>query len=240
MSKKLEGKIALITGGNSGIGFATAKLFVAEGAFVYITGRRKPELDAAVTSIGSNVIAIQGDVTKIADLDRICTQIGKEKGRIDIVFCNAGISPQAQFGSITEEHFDSIFNTNVKGLLFTAQKALPLVPDGGTIILNGSIVSIKGFANFSVYAASKAAVRSFARTWTSELKTRGIRVNVLSPGPIDTSLHTDHEKAAASTVTLERLGRLEEVAKTVLFLASADASFISGVELFVDGGLAQT
>jgi NAD(P)-dependent dehydrogenase (short-subunit alcohol dehydrogenase family) len=245
MSKKLEGRIALITGGSLGIGLATAKQFVAEGAYVYITGRRQAELDAAVASIGSNVTAIQGDVAKIADLDRIYAQIGKEKGRVDIVFANAGISTFGVIGSITEEHYDSIFNVNVKGLLFTAQKALPLMPDGGTIILNGSIVSIKGFPNFSVYSATKAAVRSFARSWTTDLKSRGIRVNVVSPGPIDTPLlnetfaNPDDMKALSSTVVMGRLGRPEELAKSVVFLASDDASFITGAELFVDGGSAQ-
>lgn len=186
MSKKLEDKIALITGGSAGIGLAAAKQFVEEGAFVYLTGRRKHQLADAVASIGSKITAIQGDVAKIGDLDRSYAQIGQEKGRVDIVFANAGISPIAPLGSITEEQFDSTFNINVKGLLFTAQKALPLMPDGGTIILNGSIASVKGFPAFSVYSATKAAVRSFARTWTTDLKNRGIRVNVISPGPIDT------------------------------------------------------
>jgi len=245
VQKKLEGKIALITGGSAGIGLATAKQFVEEGAFVYITGRRKHQLADAVASIGSNITAIQGDVAKIADLDRIYAQIGNEKGRVDIVFANAGISPMAPLGSITEEEFDSTFNINVKGLLFTAQKALPLMPDGGTIILNGSIASVKGFPAFSVYSATKAAVRSFARTWTTDLKDRGIRVNVVSPGPIDTPLlnqtlaNPDDLKALASTITMGRLGRPEEIAKAVVFLASVDASFITGVELFVDGGAAQ-
>jgi NAD(P)-dependent dehydrogenase (short-subunit alcohol dehydrogenase family) len=245
MQRKLEGKIALITGGSAGIGLATAKLFVEEGAFVYITGRRQPELDAAVASIGSEITAIQGDVAKLVDLDRVYAQIGSEKGRVDIVFANAGISPMAPFGSITEEHFDTIFNVNVKGLVFTAQKALPLMPNGGTIILNGSIVSIKGFPAFSIYSATKAAVRSFARTWTTDLKDRGIRVNVVSPGPIDTPLlnqtfaNPDDVKALASTITMGRLGRPEEIAQAVLFFASADASFITGAELFVDGGTAQ-
>jgi NAD(P)-dependent dehydrogenase (short-subunit alcohol dehydrogenase family) len=168
MSKKLEGKIALITGGSAGIGLATAKQFVEEGAYVYITGRRPRELDAAVTSIGSNITAIQGDVTKLSDLDRIYEQIGKEKGRLDIVFANAGGGPLVPLGSITEEHYDSVFNVNVKGLVFTVQKALPLIPNGGAIILTGSIVGIKGFPAFSIYSATKAAVRSFARTWTTD------------------------------------------------------------------------
>jgi NAD(P)-dependent dehydrogenase (short-subunit alcohol dehydrogenase family) len=245
MSKKLDGKIALITGGSTGIGLATAKQFVDQGAYVYITGRRQRELDVAVASIGSNVTAIQGDVTKMADLDRIYAQIRKEKERIDIVFANAGGGPLVSFGSITEEHFDAVFNLNVKALVFTAQKALPLLRNGGTIILTGSIVDIKGFPAFSIYSATKAAVRSFARTWTTDLKERGIRVNVVSPGPIDTPLlneafaNPDDMKALASTVTMGRLGRPEEIAKAVAFLASADASFITGAELYVDGGAAQ-
>jgi len=245
MSKKLEGKVALITGGSAGIGLATAKQFVEEGAYVYIVGRRKPELEAAVASIGSNVTAIQGDVTNLADLDRIYAQISKEKGRVDIVFANAGGGPLVPLGSITEEHFDQVFNVNVKALVFTAQKALPLMPDGGTIILTGSIVGIKGFPAFSIYSAAKAAVRNFARTWTTDLKDRGIRVNVISPGPIDTPLlneafsNPDDMKALASTVVMGRLGRPEEIAKAVTFLASGDASFITGAELFVDGGAAQ-
>jgi NAD(P)-dependent dehydrogenase (short-subunit alcohol dehydrogenase family) len=245
MSKKLEGKIALITGGSTGIGLATAKQFADEGAYVYITGRRQPELDAAVASIGSNVTAIQGDVTKLVDLDRIYAQIAKEKGRVDIVFANAGGSPLVPLGSITEEHFDAVFNVNVKAVVFTAQKALPLLPDGGTIILTGSIVGIKGFPAFSIYSAAKAAVRNFARTWTTDLKDRSIRVNVISPGPIDTPLlneafsNPDDMKALASTVVMGRLGRPEEIAKAVTFLASGDASFITGAELFVDGGAAQ-
>lgn len=245
MSKKLEGKIALITGGSAGIGLATAKQFVEEGAYVYIVGRRKPELEAAVASIGSSVTAIQGDVTNLADLDRIYAQISKEKGRVDIVFANAGGGPLVPLGSITEEHFDQVFNVNVKALVFTVQKALPLMPDGGTIILTGSIVGIKGFPAFSIYSAAKAAVRNFARTWTTDLKDRSIRVNVISPGPIDTPLlneafsNPDDMKALASTVVMGRLGRPEEIAKAVTFFASGDASFITGAELFVDGGAAQ-
>jgi NAD(P)-dependent dehydrogenase (short-subunit alcohol dehydrogenase family) len=218
---------------------------VQEGAYVYITGRRQTELDAAVASIGSNITAIQGDVAKLADLDRIFAQIRKEKGRLDIVFANAGIGDMAPLGSITEEHFDTTFNVNVKGLLFTVQKALPLMPNGASIILNASIVDIKGFPAFSVYSATKAAVRSFARTWTTDLKDRGIRVNVVSPGPIDTPLlnetfsNPDDKKALASTVVMGRLGRPDELAKPVVFLASDDASFITGAELYVDGGAAQ-
>src|ERR1700722_13884307 len=186
MSKKLEGKIALVTGGSTGIGLATAQQFVAEGAYVYITGRRQPELDAAVKTIGSNVTAIQADSSNLADLDKVYAQIKKEKGHLNILFANAGGGEFAPLGSITEEHFDNTFNTNVKGLVFTVQKALPLIPAGGSIILNASIVSIKGMAAFSVYSATKAAVRSFARSWTVDLKGRDIRINVISPGPIET------------------------------------------------------
>lgn len=249
MSKKLEGKIALVTGGNSGIGLATAKRFVAEGAFVYITGRRKENLDAAVKEIGSNVVGIQGDVSKLDDLDRIYAQIKQEKGRVDVVFANAGGGEFVPLGQITEEHFDKTFNTNVKGLVFTVQKALPLLPDGGAVVLNGSIVSIKGTPAFGVYNATKAAVRSFARTWTNDLKDRKIRVNVVSPGPIDTpaidGLVKTAEEAAqfkaamASQVPLGRMGEPDEIAKAAVFLASDDASYVAGVELFVDGGMAQ-
>jgi NAD(P)-dependent dehydrogenase (short-subunit alcohol dehydrogenase family) len=245
MSKKLEGKIAIITGGSAGIGLATARRFVEEGAFVYIIGRRQRELDAAAEAIGPGITAIQADVAVMADIDRVYAQIGREKGRVDVVFANAGISPQAPFGAITEEHYDTVFGINVKGLVFTAQRSLPLMPDGGSIILTASIVASKGFPNFSVYSATKAAVRSFARTWTTDLKGRGIRVNAVSPGPIDTPLlnetfaDADSLKAIASATSLGRLGRPEEIANAVVFLASADASFITGAELFVDGGAAQ-
>jgi NAD(P)-dependent dehydrogenase (short-subunit alcohol dehydrogenase family) len=245
MSKRLEGKIALITGGSAGIGLATAKRFVEEGAYVYITGRRQRELDAAVTSIGRDIAAIRADVAKLDDRDRVYAQIGREKDRLDIVFANAGLGDLMPLGSITEEHFDTTFGVNVKGVVFTVQKALPLMREGGSIVLNASIVSIKGFPSFSIYSATKAAVRSFARTWTADLKDRGIRVNAVSPGPIDTPLlnqtfaKPDDMKALASTVTMGRLGRPEEIANAVVFLASPEASFITGVELFVDGGAAQ-
>jgi NAD(P)-dependent dehydrogenase (short-subunit alcohol dehydrogenase family) len=246
---KLEGKVALITGGNSGIGLATAKQFVNEGAYVFITGRREAELAAAKKQIGKNVTAIQGDVSNLDDLDRLFAQIRKEKGNIDIVFANAGVAKYAPLGAITEDFFDSIFDINVKGVLFTVQKALPVLRDGGSIILNASIVASKGLSSNSVYSATKAAVRSFARTWTTDLKDRRIRVNAVSPGPIDTpglsellaSSETGEQrkKMISTTVPLGRFGRPEEIAKAVVFLASDDASYITGVELFVDGGFAQ-
>jgi NAD(P)-dependent dehydrogenase (short-subunit alcohol dehydrogenase family) len=246
---KLEGKIALVTGGNSGIGLATAKEFVREGAFVFITGRRERELAAAVKEISKNVTGIQGDVSKLADLDRLFAQIKNEKGRLDIVFANAGVATFAPFGQITEEHFDSIFNVNVRGTLFTVQKALPLMPDGASIILNASIVASKGLGMNSVYSATKAALRSFARTWTTDLKSRRIRVNAVSPGPIDTPGLSDlvastgaaeeRKRLMINNVPLGRLGRPDEIAKAVVFLASDDSSYITGSELFVDGGMAQ-
>src|SRR2546430_989542 len=246
---KLDGKLALVTGGNSGIGLATAKLFVNEGAYVFITGRRDPELAAAVKEIGRNVTGIQGDVSNLGDLDRLFAQIKREKGRLDIVFANAGVATYAPFGKITEEHYDSIFDINVKGLLFTVQKALPLMPDGASIILNASIVASKGLPANSVYSATKAAVRSFARTWTTDLKDRRIRVNAVSPGPIDTPGLNDlaastgageqRLKMLSNSVPLGRLGRPDEIAKAVVFLASDDGSYITGTELFVDGGIAQ-
>jgi NAD(P)-dependent dehydrogenase (short-subunit alcohol dehydrogenase family) len=246
---KLEGKIALITGANSGIGLATAKQFVNEGAYVFITGRRDPELAAAVKEIGRNVTGVQGDVSNLADLDRLFAQIKREKGKLDIVFANAGVATYAPFGEITEERYDSIFNINVKGLLFTVQKALPLLPDGASIILNASIVASKGLPANSVYSATKAAVRSFARTWTTDLKDRRIRVNAVSPGPIETPGLNDlvasagageqRLKMLSNSVPLGRLGTPDEIAKAVVFLASDDSSYITGTELFVDGGFAQ-
>ena len=246
---KLEGKIALITGGNSGIGLATAKEFVKEGAHVFITGRRQQELDAAVKEIGKNVTAVKGDVAKLDDLDRLFAQIKRDKGKLDIVFANAGFATYAPLGAITEEQFDTHFNTNVKGVLFTVQKALPLIPDGGSIILNASIVASKGLPAHSVYSATKAALRSFARTWTMDLKDRHIRVNAVSPGPIETpglkqllassDVGAQRANALSSGVPLGRLGRPDEIAKAVVFLASDDSSFVTGTELFVDGGFAQ-
>ena len=247
---KLEGKIALVTGGSSGIGLATAKAFVSEGAHVYITGRRETELAAAVKEIGRDVTGIQGDVSNLGDLDRLFAQIKREKDKLHIVFANAGTAKYAPFGKITEELFDSIFNTNnVRGLLFTVQKALPLLPDGASIILNASIVASKGLPANSVYSATKAAVRSFARTWTTDLKDRHIRVNAVSPGSVDTpglsellgSSETGQQrlKMLSNVVPLGRLGNPEEVARAVVFLASDDSSYVAGTELFVDGGFAQ-
>jgi NAD(P)-dependent dehydrogenase (short-subunit alcohol dehydrogenase family) len=246
---KHEGKVAVITGGNSGIGLATAQRLVSEGAYVFITGRRQTELDAAVKMIGKNVTAVQGDVANLIDLDRLYATVKQQKGRVDILFANAGGGEFAPLGSITEAHYDKTFNANVKGLLFTVQKALPLFTNGGSIILNASIVSIKGTPALSVYSATKAAVRSFARTWTLDLKDRRIRVNAVSPGPIDTPgvdglAKTPQElaqfKAAMiSAVPMGRMGTSDEIAKAVSFLASDDASFITGIELFIDGGMAQ-
>jgi NAD(P)-dependent dehydrogenase (short-subunit alcohol dehydrogenase family) len=240
---KLQGKVAVITGGTTGIGFAAAKLFVEEGAYVFITGRRQKELDEAVKAIGDNVTGVQGDVSKLADLDRLYETVKAEGRRIDVVFANAGLGEFAALGSITEEHFDRLFNINVKGALFTVQKALPLLNDGGSIILTGSVASAKGTPGFWVYGATKAAIRNFVRAWTIELKDRRIRSNVLSPGPTETPL-VDLQPPEAiarivSTIPMGRMGYPEEVAKAALFLASDDSSFVTGIELFVDGGRAQ-
>jgi NAD(P)-dependent dehydrogenase (short-subunit alcohol dehydrogenase family) len=246
---KLAGKIAVITGGTSGIGLATAQRFVAEGAYVFITGRRQAELDAAVKLIGSHVTGVQGDVANLADLDRLYATVKQQKGHLDIVFANAGGGEFASLGAITEEHFDKTFNSNVKGLLFTVQKALPLLVDGGSIILNASTGASTGTPAFSVYSATKAAVRSFARTWTLDLKVRGIRVNAVSPGSTDTPAlnglgQTEAERqqikaGLMASIPMGRLGTPDEIAKAVVFLASADSSYITGIELFVDGGAAQ-
>jgi NAD(P)-dependent dehydrogenase (short-subunit alcohol dehydrogenase family) len=251
VTKRLDGKIAVITGGNSGIGLATAQRFVQEGAYVFITGRRQNELDKAVKQIGRNVMAVQSDVSNIADLDRLYGTVKQQKGRIDILFANAGVIEVAPLGSITESHFDKIFNINVKGLLFTVQKALPVIRDGGSIILTASIGGSKGFEGCSVYGATKAAIRSFARSWTVDLKHRKIRVNAVSPGVISTPMLSGQgmglsdeqvnqfEKNALTSVPLGKLGNPDEIAKAVTFLASDDSSYVTGIELFVDGGIAQ-
>jgi len=243
MSKKLEGKTAVITGGTEGIGLATAKLFVKEGAYVFITGRRQKELDEAVKAIGPNVIGVQGDVAKMDDLDLLYQTVGKLKGRVDIIFANAGVGEFAPFGEVSEEHFDKLLSINLKGAFFTVQKGLPFLNDGGSIILTGSVASVKGTAGFGVYAASKAAIRSLVRTWTTDLKDRHIRSNVVSPGPIDTPLvkrqSADVIARMVSTIPMGRMGEVAEVAKAALFLASDDSSFVTGIELFVDGGRAQ-
>ena len=238
---KLNGKVAVITAATSGMALATAKLFVEEGAYVFITGRRQDKLDEAVKAIGKNVTGVQGDASKLADLDRLYATVKKEKSHIDILFASAGRGEFATLGEVTEQHFDDTFDLNVRGTLFTVQKALPLFNDNGSIILNGSIAGVKGFPAFGVYAASKAALRSFARTWLNELKDRRIRVNVISPGPIDTPILEPLGPAAKEQFTAliprGEIGRPEEIATTALFLASSDSSFINGVDLFVDGGL---
>jgi NAD(P)-dependent dehydrogenase (short-subunit alcohol dehydrogenase family) len=246
---KLDGKIALVTGANSGIGLATAKRFVNEGAFVFITGRRDAQLSAAAREIGNNVAGVPGDVSNLGDLDRLFARIKQDKGRLDVLFANAGVAKFAPFGTITEELYESIFGVNVKGLLFTVQKALPLMPDGASIVLNASIVGSKGLPTNSVYAATKAAVRSFARTWTTDLKNRRIRVNAVSPGSIDTpglsellgssEAGQQRLKMISSSIPMGRLGTPDEIAKAVVFLASDDSSYVTGIELFVDGGFAQ-
>ena len=239
---KLHGKIAVVTGGSTGIGLATAKLFVQEGAYVFITGRREKELHEAVKAIGSNVTGVRGDVANLADLDRLYEMV-RAKGRLDVLFANAGVGELSLLEQITEEHFDRIFNVNVRGTLFTVQKALPLLNDGGSIILTGPVAGAKGTTALGVYGASKAAIRNFVRGWTLELKDRRIRSNVLSPGPIDTPL-TDSQPGEViarivSTIPMGRVGRADEVADAALFLASDDSSFVTGIELYVDGGRAQ-
>jgi NAD(P)-dependent dehydrogenase (short-subunit alcohol dehydrogenase family) len=249
MSGKLDAKVAVVTGGNSGIGLATAKRFAAEGAHVFITGRRQAELDRAAAEIGANAIAVHADSSNLADLDRLYDLVKDKAGRIDILFANAGVGEFAALAEITEDHYDKIFDINVKGVLFTVQKALPLFRDGGSIILNASVVASMGTPAFSVYSATKAAVRNFARTWILELADRGIRVNAVSPGPIATpgldGLGKTEEQSRQfqagmiAGIPLGRLGTPDEVAKAVVFLASDDSSFVNGAELFVDGGFAQ-
>src|ERR1700733_133467 len=237
---KLEGKVAVITAATSGMALATAKLFVAEGAYVFITGRRKDKLDEAVKAIGRNVTGVQGDAGNLDDLDRLYETVKKTKGKIDVLFASAGTGELIKLEDVTPEHFDKTFDLNVRGTLFTVQKALPLFNDGGSIFMNASIASVKGFPAFGVYSASKAAVRSFARTWLLELKERKIRVNVLSPGTIDTPildpLGPEAKKQFASLIPRGEIGRPEEIATAALFLASSDSRFVNGIELFVDGG----
>lgn len=249
MSKKFAGKIAVVTGGSTGIGLATAKRFVQEGMdHVFITGRHKDTLDTAAAEIGKNVTGIQGDVGNLSDLDRLYDAVKKDNRPLDIIFANAGVAKLAQFGTVDEKFFDLHFNANVKGLFFSVQKGLPLMKSGGSIILTGSIADIKGFPAMSVYSATKGAVRSFARSWTNDLRDRRIRVNVLSPGHIDTPIMeslrqgealASMKREMANNVPLGRLGDPDEIAKAVSFLASEEASYVSGVELFVDGGVAQ-
>jgi NAD(P)-dependent dehydrogenase (short-subunit alcohol dehydrogenase family) len=244
MTGKLAGKVAVVTGGSAGIGLGIAKRFAQEGAQVFITGRRQSELDKAVAAIGGDAAAMQGDVSDLADLDHIYAAIKAQAGRIDVLAANAGVYEFGRFGEITEEHFDKTFNTNVRGLLFTVQKALPLLTRGSSVILTGSMVSIKGFASCSVYNASKAAIRSFARTWIVDLKGRDIRVNVLSPGYTDTlslsQFMTNEDKTSAvASVPLGRLGIPDDLGKAAVFLASDDSAYVTGIELFVDGGTAQ-
>ena len=244
MSKKLENRVSVITGATSGMALATAKLFVDEGAYVFVTGRSQEKLDKAVKEIGKNVTGVQGDAGNLSDLDRLFELVKKEKGHIDVLFASAGVGELSNpLGSITEKGFDDTFNVNVRGTLFTVQKALPLMNDGrGSIILNSSIAGVKGFPGTTVYSASKAAIRSFARTWTAELKGK-IRVNVISPGTIDTAIFDgtpqELKDGFVSIIPMGRMGKPDEIASAALFLASDDSSFVTGIELFVDGGTAQ-
>lgn len=250
MGNKLQDKVAVITGGSSGIGLATAKAFVAEGAYVFITGRRVEELDKAAKAIGRNVTPIQGDVASMDDLDRLYDIVRREKGRVDIIFANAAVGGLAPEGAAASpDHYDRVFNVNARGVFFTVQKAIPLLSDGASIVLTASNAHYKGIPGFAPYSASKAAVRSFARTWAAELADRGIRVNTLSPGPIETPIMgtsglTEEEvssfmKQIIASVPLARIGRPEEMAKAALFLASSDSSFVSGIDLVADGGMTQ-
>jgi NAD(P)-dependent dehydrogenase (short-subunit alcohol dehydrogenase family) len=250
MKAKLPGKIALVTGGTSGLGLATAKRFVAEGATVVVTGRRQTELEDAVQELGGKTFGVRGDVSNLSDLDRLFATVREKYGRLDILFANAGGGAFVPLGDITEAHFDKYFGINVKGTLFTVQQALPLMAAGGSIVLNGSMVSLKGMPGFTVYAATKAAIRSFARTWAVDLRGKNIRVNVVSPGTVVTPAYktelgmTDEQiesfaAQAASTTPLGRTGTPDEIAKAVVFLASDDSSYVTGTELFVDGGAAQ-
>lgn len=250
MARKLENKIALVTGGSSGIGLATARRFAEEGAKLFVTGRRQEEVERAAVEISHDAVGVQGDISKLDDLDRLFNVISRQAGRLDVLFANAGGGGFMPLGHVTEAHFDRYFEINVKGTLFTVQKALPLMPDGAAIVLNGSIASVKGFPAMGVYAATKAAVRSFARTWSVDLKERRIRVNVVAPGTIITPAYATElgmseseirqfEAQAGATAPIGRTGTPDEIAKAVLFLACDDSSFVNGIELFVDGGSAQ-
>ena len=238
--EKLEGKVAVITGGSSGLALASAQRFVQEGAYVFITGRRQETLDEAVKLIGRNVTGVQGDAANLNDLDRLFDTVKREKGKIDVLFASAGKGEAAVLGEITEQHFDTAFDLIVRGTLFTVQKALPLFNDGGSIIMIGSVTSVKGFPGFGVYAAAKASLRSFARTWLNELKDRKIRVNVLSPGQVDTAdsqrLDEQTRQMFESLIPRGKMGRPEEIAAAALFLASDEASYVNGVDFAVDGG----
>jgi len=239
---KLEGKVAVITGGSSGMALASAKLFVKEGAYVFITGRKQEQLDEAVKLIGRNVTGVRGDAANLDDLDRLFDTVKREKGKIDVLFASAGKGEAVPLGEITEQHFDAAFNVNARGTLFTIQKALPLLNDGASIIMTGSNASVKGFPGWGVYAASKAALRSFARTWLNELKGRKIRVNLLVPGAIATPMQEEvltkeAKEMFESLIPRGKMGQSEEVATVALFLASNDSSFVNGAELFVDGGM---
>ncbi|MET3434602.1 NAD(P)-dependent dehydrogenase (short-subunit alcohol dehydrogenase family) [Herbaspirillum seropedicae] len=245
MAKRFEDKVVVVTGGSEGIGLATAKLFAAEGARVYVSGRRADKLEQAVREIGNGAVGVPGDAAKLDDLDRLYARVQADHGRLDVLFANAGTaSTEAKpLGMIGEEDFDGLFNLNVRGLLFSVQKALPLMSQGGAIVLNGSVAGVKGFPGQSLYNASKAAVRSFARSWTADLKERGIRVNVVAPGGTETRLMRDYlearpgmEDVLKQVVPLARLGEPDEIGRAVLFLASAESSYIAGIELFVDGG----
>ncbi|MCJ7995427.1 glucose 1-dehydrogenase [Rhizobium cremeum] len=243
MTKRFEDKVVVITGGTDGIGLTTARLFAAEGAHVYVTGRRQERLDEALEKIGNGAVGVQGDVSEPAALDRLYAQVKRDHGRVDVVFANAGVSESAPIGAIEEDHFDRVFGINVKGTVFTVQKALPLMSAGGAVVLAGSGAGAKGFANLSVYSATKAAIRSFARTWTTDLKSRGIRVNVVSPGMVQTPAMKTYlrnnagaEEWMQQAIPFGRLAETEEIAKAVLFLASDESSFVGGEELFVDGG----
>ena len=245
MNHRFAGKFVLVTGGSSGIGLATARLFVEEGATVFITGRRSDLLDRAVDEIGKNVVGIQGDVSKGADLERLFARIEREAGRLDAVIANAGSGTFVPFGSYTEEHLDTTFAVNVKGTVFTVQKALPLMPDGASVVVIGSITSVQGTPAFGVYAASKAALRSFVRTWSVDLKARGIRFNIVSPGIVPTpaydalGLTAEVLQPSIPRIPLGRLGTTMEIAKAVAFFASEESSYVTGSELFVDGGMTQ-